>query len=227
MGGHRLPVTLFLLWVAVELAPALAPPSMSDEGYRTLYLFSEDIASIVLASACYFSLTYTSTVLKGLSLATVVIAASLFGANLLVAFTPITASFETGIILGTVILAVYLILIRFIFRLNRSSPDKIKAGNIYLVYDKPHSFIGMLGLFLSGRSGMVSAWASGYCYRFSTSADGLLKEIKEDYLIGKTLVDYGPATENRVASLDALVGQKWSLFNNCFTVFSRWRREWG
>lgn len=223
--GHRLPLGFFVSWLICEFAPALIPSSASDDLYWTLYYYSEDLSTILLALACYTALSYTSTVLKGISLSVVVVACGLLLFNILINIFEFPKVPATAMMIVFILLSLQLFMARFIFRLDpsRSVPD---LNHIYLVVTKPHNLWGMAGLFWSGVGGGFSVYADGWCYWFSREAGVMVKEYDPDYYKGRRLIDCGVVTADKIDDIDDLVGTKWSIWNNCFTVFGRWRRIW-
>lgn len=223
--GHSLPVGLFLLWVLCEYSPVMFPDSMTNYQYLQAYYYTEDLATILLALACYTALSYTSMILKGISLTVVVIASGLMISNAMVDFLGFDKSTTTAFMVAFVLIALQLFMTRFVFRMDHTftapEPDRI-----YLIVTKPHDLWGMAGLFWSGIGGGFSAYVDGTCYWFSREAGVMVKEYDPDYCKGRQLIDCGIATKDKIEDLDNLVGCKWSIWNNCFTVFGRWRRAW-
>jgi len=226
VAGHKKPVFFFVLWFALETLPAFVPESVSNIVYNAIYFLSEDLSTIALALACYFALSYTSIVLKGLTLSAVIISTLFFITNLMIEHTAIPQSTTTGIVGFVGFLIIGLFLIRFLFKVSGGSYLKPKHDRIYLIVNKPHSMLGMLGLFYSGMGGGFSAYVNGDCYWFSKDAGSLVKTFDKSWYKGRYLIDCGPVTGDKINDLEAMIGQKWSIFNNCFTVFSRWRRRW-
>ena len=223
--GHRLPVCFFVSWLVCEFAPAVIPSSASDDLYWTLYFFSEDLSTILLALACYTALSYTSTILKGISLTVIVVACCLMISNALIEFMDFNESTAMALMVAFILISLQFFLTRFVFRMDHTytAPE---PGRVYLIITKPHDLWGMVGLFWSGIGGGFSAYVDGTCYWFSREAGVMIKEYDPDYYKTRQIIDCGIATADKIADLDSLVGCKWSIWNNCFTVFGRWRREW-
>lgn len=224
--GHKVPFLFFVLWFALELAPSLAPSSVSDSVYDTIYFLSEDLSMIALALSFYFALSYTSTLLKGMSLCIVIISASIFSANMLVEYTFIPKSAETGIVISVSIILMALFLLRFLFKIYDGGFMRPEHDRIYLVVSKPHDFRGMIGLIRSGIGGGFSAYVNGDCYWFPRKEKHLVKTHDKEYYKGRYLIDCGPVTGDKINDLESMIGQKWSLMNNCIAVFASWRRKW-
>ncbi len=223
--GHNLPVCFFVLWLICEFSPSIIPASISDETYWMLYFLSEDLTGILLALACYTALSYTSTILKAMSLTAVVIACGLMLANASIEFLDFDESTATGLMVAFVLISLQLFMTRFVFRMDHTYTTP-EPSRIYLIVTKPHDLWGMAGLFWSGIGGGFSVYVDGTCYWFSREAGVMVKEYDLDYYKTRQLIDCGIATKDKIEDLDNLVGCKWSIWNNCFTVFGRWRRAW-
>lgn len=223
---HKLPLILFGLWFIMELLPAVVPASVSDEVHGDIYFFAEDTSSILLALACYFSLSYTSIVLKGVSLSAVVVTIFLFVFNLIIDSGVLQPSSALAITIGGFIFVLMLFAVRFLFKSTNGTYGKPAVNAIYLIIDKPHDFLGMLGLLWSGVGGGYSVYINGACYWFPRDKGMMVKTFDPDWYKGRYMINCGPATADKIADLEAMVGQKWSILNNCFTVFGRWRRKW-
>lgn len=179
----------------------------------------------MLALACYTVLSYTSTILKAMFLTAVVVSAGMFISNILVKVLSFGQNTATALMVAFILITLQLFMTRFIFRMDHTyitpEPDRI-----YLIVTKPHDLWGMAGLVWSGVGGGFSAYVDGQCYWFSREAGVMVKEYDSDYYKGRQLIDCGIATKDKIEDLDNLVGCKWSIWNNCFTVFGRWRRAW-
>lgn len=210
----------------LELVPSIVPAYVSDHIYDTIYFLSEDLSTIALALACYFSLSYTSVLLKGITLTAVIVSIMFFASNNIVQYSPIPATSSTGLVLFFGVLVTSLFLIRFLFKTYDGGYIKPKHDRIYLIVNKPHNFLGMLGLFYSGIGGGFSVYVNGDCYWFPKEVGKLVKTFEKDWYKGRYLIDCGPVTGDKINDLESMIGEKWSIFNNCFTVFSRWRKRW-
>ena len=76
--------------------------------------------------------------------------------------------------------------------------------------------------------GIRALW-NGNTYNELTGGDGYkASTASPDHytFIGNSNDDCGIATQDKITDLENLVGCKWSIWNNCFTVFGRWRRAW-
>lgn len=227
MRGFKTPIVFFALWVLLLIIPVLVPESVSDEIYDAIYFFASDLSVVALALACYFSLSYTSVVNKGLSLSAVIISTLIFASNMLVEYSPIPVGSTTGLFVFGGVFSTLLFLLRFLFRIYEGGYMKPEHDRIYLIVNKPRNFIGMIGLLYSGIGGGFSAYVNGDCYWFPRKEKCLVKTHDKDYYKGRYLIDCGPVTGDKINDLESMIGQKWSIFNNCFTVFGRWRRKWG
>lgn len=225
-GVHKLPLILFGVWLVLELLPGFTPASLSDDLYSKLYFFTEDTASIALALACYFSLSYTSVILKGVSLTAVITTILLFGFNTIMNFGLLPGTSATALTIAVFIIALMLFAVRFLFRSTNATWGKPAVNAIYLIIDKPHSFLGMLGLFWSGIGGGYSVYHNGDCYWFPRSEGKMVKTHDQDWYKGRYMINCGPATPDKLADLESMIGQKWSIFNNCFVAFGKWKRRW-
>lgn len=224
--GHKIPLILFGFWVICELGPSFIPLSVSDVVYWNAYLYSEDLASLLLAAACYTSLSYTSVVVKGVSLSAVVIAGCLIPVNIMSALGFIPKSYAIGILLAMVFAALQLFLVRFILRIEEHSFTTPRPETVYLIINKPRSLPGMLGLLWSGIGGGFTAYVDGQCYWFSRKSGTLVKEYDPQWYRGKRMINCGAASDEKIADLEGMIGKKWSIWNNCFTVFGAWKRRW-
>lgn len=222
----KTPLTLVGGFIFCEYISVFVPDSVRDEIYNAVYFLFEDLSTVFLAAAFYSSLSYTSMVLKGVSFSTVVVAISILLSNILNDVGLIPASSAIGISVAFILIMLQTYLIRFIFHLQDGKIGKPDSGTIYLVINKPHNFTGLLGLIWSGVGRGCSAYVDGNCYWFSREKGILIKNHDPDWYRGKRMLDYGEATSEKIADLDSMVGQKWSLWNNCFTVFSAWHRRW-
>lgn len=215
-----------MLWFILLMVPAVVPASFSDEMYDFIYFLTSDLSVIALASAFYVSLSYTSIVNKGLALISIIISTLVFVSNHVIEHTPIPKDSSTGLLVFSGVLITGLFLIRFLFKTYSGGYMKPEHDRIYLIVNKPRNFLGMMGLFYSGIGGGFSAYVNGDCYWFSKEASSLVKTRDKDWYKGRYLIDCGPVTGDKINDLESMIGQKWSIFNNCFTVFSRWRRKW-
>jgi len=222
---HKLPVIFVILWFVCEFLPALIPSETGIDLYWDLYFYSEDLSTIFLALSFYTALSYTSVILKGLSLSAVVISIGLIATNILVDVVGFPQKHSTALVIGCCLYALQLYMTRFIFSVNEEYQNP-EPDTIYLVVTKPHDLWGMAGLFWSGIGGGFSAYVNGYCYWFSREKGVMIREYTPDYYKGRKLIYCGPATLEKTEDLDSLVGRKWSIWNNCFVVFGRWRRTW-
>lgn len=225
--GHRKPILFFALWVVFELGTSLVPSYVSDSIYDTIYFLSEDWSTIALSLAFYFALSYTSTILKAISVSAVIISTMLFATNMLVEYTPIPESSETSIVISGSLISLILFLLRFLFKIRNGGFMTPEHDHIYLVVSKPRDLLGMVGLFYSGIGGGFSAYVNGDCYWFPRAEGRLVKTYEKDWYKGRYLIDCGPVTGDKINDLESMIGQKWSLMNNCISVFGRWRRKWG
>jgi len=225
--GHKVPFIFFSLWFVLELVPSLVPSSISNSVYDTIYFLAEDLSMIALALSFYFALSYTSTILKGMSLSVIIISTLIFATNIIVEHTPIPENSTTAIVISGSLISIALFLLRFLFKIYDGSYKPPVHDHIYLVVNRPSDFIGMIGLFRSGIGGGFSAYVNGDCYWFPRKEKCLVKTHDKEYYKGRYLIDCGPVTGDKINDLESMIGQKWSIFNNCFSVFGRWRRKWG
>lgn len=229
-------------WLLLEVGPAFVSPFLGDDAYSEMYYLTEDWASVMLALALYSGLSYTSTILK-LSAFMAVSVATLFAlANLLT--EALTDGWYIAFVLACVAVALVLVSIRFSFMPRRIV--KPTHDTIYLVVRKPHSILDMMALIYSGIGGGFVAYHNGDIWKFKRDTSRvwefklwklkiniprrdtgrMVKERNAQYYTGKGMIDCGPATPEKLQDLDDMVDQKWSIFNNCFTVFAGWRRKW-
>lgn len=227
MRGHRKPILFFALWVVFELGTSLVPSSVSDSVYDAIYFLSEDLSTIALSMAFYFALSYTSTILKAMSLSAVIISSVVFATNMLAEHTFIPNSSGTSIVISGSLVALLLCFLRFLFKIRNGGVMTPEHDRIYLIVSRPSDFVGMIGLFRSGIGGGFSAYVNGDCYWFPRKEKCLIKTHDKDYYKGRYLIDCGPVTGDKINDLESMIGQKWSIFNNCISVFGRWRRKWG
>lgn len=206
--------------------PGLVPASFSNAFYDSLYFLTEDLASIFLALACYFSLSYTSVILKGVSLTAVIITVLLFSFNIVIDLGLLPTASATTLTIALFIISFMLFTVRFLFRSTNATWGKPAVNAIYLIIDKPHSFLGMLGLFWSGIGGGYSVYHNGDCYWFPRTEGKMVKTHEPDWYKGRYMINCGPATPAKLADLESMIGQKWSIFNNCFVAFGKWKRRW-
>jgi len=223
---HKIPVLLFFVWLVLEISPAIVPSSFSDTFYDNFYFWTEDLSTIAFALACYLSLSYTSIILKGVALSAVIISIAIMVLNFIVETAGLPKIPSTGFAFAAIVFVLFAFLIRFLFKVKDGGYGKPKHDHIYLIVNKPHNLIGMLGLFYSGIGGGFSAYVNGDCYWFPKEEGKLVKTHDPDWYKGRHIIDCGPVTGNKINDLESMIGQKWSLFNNCFVVFSRWRRRW-
>lgn len=224
--AYNLPLLFFAGWLICEYIPSFVPDGFSDDQYSVIYFLAEDLSTVLLASACYLSLSYTSLVLKGVSFSTIVISCSIMMFNIFVESGLVSPSSSFGLSLIAALIAVQYFMTRFIFRLEDGEICKPDPNTIYLIINKPHNFTGLCGLMWSAIGGGFSAYVDGDCYWFSHDKGILVKGSHPDWYRGKRMVNCGEATPEKISDLESLIGQKWSLWNNCFTVFSAWRRRW-
>ncbi len=187
---------------------------------------TSDLATVFLAAAGYSALTYTSTTLKGVSFSILAVCIAMMGINLLVLSGFLRPSYTVGLLFVAVLVVLQLFMARFIFYAKGGKIDNPDPGRIYLIINKPHNFTGLLGLIWSGIGGGVSAYVDGDYYWFQRDKGILVKERAFNWYRGKRMLDYGAATPEKMADLNRMLGQKWSLWNNCFTVFNAWHRRW-
>jgi len=225
-AAYKLPLFLFAGWVVCEYSSVFVPDHFSDDLYDSIYFFTEDASSIFLALACYFSLPYSSIVLKGVSFSVVVVAISVMLCNIFVKIEILPATSATGLSVVLVLSMLQIFMIRFIFHKGDGEYCTPESGTIYLIIDKPHDFWGLLGLIKSALGGGLSVYIDGNCYWFSREKGVLVKTNDPDWYRGKQMINWGTATPEKIADLEAMKGQRWSIFNNCFTVFGAWRRKW-
>jgi len=225
-GVHKLPLILFGLWLGMELLPGFVPASVSDKIHDDIYFFAEDTSSILLALACYFSLSYTSLILKGVSLSVVIITILLFVFNIIIDFGLLSATSATALTVAMFLISIMLFTVRFLFRSTNGTYGKAAVNAIYLIIDKPHDFFGMLGLIWSGIGGGYSVYVNGDCYWFPRSEGKMVKTHDPHWYQGRYMINCGPITADKINDLESMIGQKWSVFNNCFVVFGKWRRRW-
>jgi len=223
---YKTPLFFFALWLILELSSAFVPASFSDIFYDQFYFWTEDLSTISLALACYFSLSYTSTILKAVSLTAVIVTTCIMFLNILVEFSPIPKISSVGLTLGLGVIVIGVFLIRFLFRVHDGTHGLAQRDIMYLVIDRPKNFLGVLALLYSGIGGGFSVYVNGDCYWFPRDAGKMVKTHEEGWCRGKNMIDCGPVTGDKLNDLESMIGQKWSIFNNCFTVFSRWRRRW-
>ena len=224
--GHRTPLALFFLWGVFEFVPALLPHLIGDDLYWAVYFYAEDMASVMLAMACYFSLSYTSVLLKGVALTIVIISSMLIPCNILVDVGAIPASYGVGLLIILVFSIAQCFMVRFMLRASSDRITNPRDDIVYLIVNKPRNFWGMIGLLWSGIGGGFTAYVAGECYWFSRESGVLVKTTDKNWFRGKQMIDCGEATSEKIADLEALVGQRWSVLNNCFTVFGSWKRRW-
>lgn len=224
--AYKLPLMLFMGWVIFEYLPSFVPSSFSDEQYSVIYFLSEDFSTVLLTLACYFSLSYTSIILKGVSLSTVVIASSIMIFNAMIEFVPLSISQSFGLSFIATFIAIQCFMTRFIIRMDTGEYGLPNSGEIYLIVSKPHGFMGLLGLIWSGIGGGFSIYIDGDCYWFPRDKGELVKTHDPDWYKGKRMISCGPKTPEKMAELNDMIGQKWSIFNNCFTVIASWSRKW-
>lgn len=222
MRGARTPLLFLAAWFLLEVCPAFVSPFLGDDAYSTMYFLTEDWASVCLAAALYFGLSYTSTTLKMAAFVAVVLATFYAVTNL--AIIPLDDGWGISLIIASIMVAAILAAMRFVFM--DGGDGKPEDGHIYLIIRKPHTVMDLLGLFYSGIGGGFVAYHDGNIWKFKKSAGVLVKEPNALYYTGKRMIDCGPATPEMLADLDGLLGARWSIFNNCFTVFAGWRRKW-
>jgi hypothetical protein len=156
----------------------------------------------------------------------VIVAANIAIANNIIGLLNLPEPINLALFFTLLIISLHLFLLRFMLRLSSDKFHKPEDGTIYLIVTKPHNFLGMLGLFWSGLGGGSSVYVDGVCYWFSSEKGALVKTTDPDWYKGKRMIDCGRRSPDKIAELDKLVGMRWSIWNNCFTVFARWRREW-
>jgi len=131
-------------------------------------------------------------------------------------------------------LGFYVIFIRFNLR-PVFKGRLTKTDRVYLIFSKrpnrPNLFrreiiLTCLSLIVSRHGKTIGAYVNGHKYQFDKTTGLFVKEASALPTLEIPFIDCGLAKEAKIASLDALVGQKWSLFNNCFMVFARWRKGW-
>lgn len=95
--------------------------------------------------------------------------------------------------------------------------DKLDEANIFLIAPRPVGlFQTIVSLFNRGRGVGYGVYAAGKFYHFRNemvvSDDGkILERTKERWIIRK----YRPLNADAIRSLDAIVGQRWTVCNNC------------
>lgn len=102
-----------------------------------------------------------------------------------------------------------------IFRLFQFNNTPYNAEKTYLAYKKPKNFFGLVGSLINSPYGHCFLVTNGQKFYFSK---GHLHEA--EYIHNKNIC----LKKIRYVSLHRardLIGTKWSIFNNCFTVFRR------
>lgn len=226
MRNHRAPLWLLLAWGCLETLPTFASPFLGDDAYSSVYNYSEDVATIALTLALYTALSYTSTLLKAAAFFTVIVSFSFAAANIAIDVMGLQDATKIALIIALVVWLGAVATLRFIFRFDDGDKCIPMRGHIYLIVRKPHSFIDMLALVYSGLGGGFVAYHDGDVWRFDREEGCLIKAHDKSYYIGKRMIDCGEATEEKLVDLNRMRGTKWSIFNNCVTVFAGWRRKW-
>lgn len=100
------------------------------------------------------------------------------------------------------------------------SSDKYVRNNSYLVYKYPKSIWGVLSTIYTAPYGhcFLVIDKSKFYYR-----RGKLVEVNFDAKKQKNNLIYKRIDPIEVGEAQGLVGKKWSIFNNCFSTFSRFR----
>ena len=226
MQNHKTPICLLLGWLLLETIPSFVSPYLSDDVYSGVYNYTEDWASVLLAAALYAGLSYTSTLLKAASLFVLIVAFSFALANIIIDILGIQDESAPALFIAISVWLGAIFALRFIFHFDDGDKHTPTRRHIYLIIRKPHSLLDMLALIYSGLGGGFVAYHDGKIWKFTKSEGCLVKEFDPKYYVGKRMIDCGEATEEKLADLDTLVGARWSIFNNCFSVFAGWRRKW-
>jgi len=143
---YKTPLLFFALWFVLEISSAFVPASFSNIFYDHFYFWTEDLSTIALALACYFSLSYTSTILKAVSLTAIIITMSIMFLNILVEFSDIPKISSVGVTVGLGVAVTGIFLIRFLFRVHDGTFGLAQHDIMYLVIDRPKNFLGVLAL---------------------------------------------------------------------------------
>lgn len=102
-----------------------------------------------------------------------------------------------------------------IFRLFQFSNTYYNAEKTYLAYKKPKNFFGLVGSLINSPYGHCFLVTNGRKFYFSK---GYLHETQFMYTNDICLKKIKYISLHKARTL---LGTKWSLFNNCFTVFQR------
>jgi len=99
--------------------------------------------------------------------------------------------------------------------------DKIEPGNIYEVIGRPRSDLQFVAFILSAGTGGTWYVTDGIdCWYFSKQTGKQEKEpYDESALMGKKVVKVCESSHYILNKLNKGNGRKWSLLNNCLTVF--------
>lgn len=199
---------------------------VSREFSNTWYYLSSWWSYVLLALCGYLPLSYTSILNKGVLFSLIIFTASIAASNTLVYFELLPNITATALTAGMVILSILLVSLRFIIHIHDGDFYTPSPGNIYLIINKPRTFIELLGMITSGFVGGFTIYHDGFTYWFSRKEGVLVKTYEPDWYKGKRLIYVCESTPENIDDLDSLPGRSWSFWNNCVFTPLRFKRRW-
>ncbi len=203
-------------WLFLECLPAIIPASVSDEAYGSIYLHSEDLATVALGFAFYYTVPFSRVVLKAFAVSCVTFALTLAVTNLGADYLALANPQQWAMSVVGLLVASAIIIMRF---LRHGLLQHVEPGRIYKVVTRPRRAVDFVGLVWSGLGAGVYYHCDGQTWKFSAKTGTVITKLTESLPHTIGLVDCGKATGKKIDRLNAMVGQRWSARRNCFTIF--------
>lgn len=202
-----------VLSFAIHLVSLIGLDHVSDDVLLTVYDFSDLIQQLLLCMGVYKLLPVRSYRYKAFMI--VFIFLSLWNVLELSYLT-----FANGYVEAVQSFSDYLLLLIFVFVFcnfllrKPSGFSDYKSCGTFIVYRSGKSLQGYLTSLFTDK-GQCMLVVDGIEYKFK---DGVIIERKH---VHKTIYSYKRVQGIRQEEARSLLGKKWSLFNNCFSVFEK------
>ena len=202
--------------------------TLPDDQYWKIYDTSNDVLINALSIALFNAIPYSHVQLKSVAAALVAWFIYVSFSNVMTDydFLPVDDSTLTAMFMTMVIVIVYAF--RFVFNWSH---HKIPVYNdkLYLVTGKPTNLSQLSVAIYTGVGGAFGITNGETLWHYSKPANALIiVPLENGYLIGRNIDEICDVSDNHIAFLNSMAGNKFSLLNNCVDLYQlakKWRIE--
>lgn len=102
---------------------------------------------------------------------------------------------------------------------DKKNSAKLNKRDIFIAFRYPHNYVGLfLALFTPIKANTVCLYADGFFYKYDKRY-GHIRAILEDNIEKDKYFFVNTGIRKTDKDLNKIVGDKWSIGNNCLTVF--------